>query len=342
MILKDFIEEVCDAIQCYDDTFKVNLLRTHMTNIEDKVTAFTHTITKSFKVTVPDTLEVRLPYDFRIPKSVKINGTELLRDERSNVEDASGSFSIDMKRVILPSDEALFLRPSHFEYINIYRPTSIQFNGYGYLLNNADHSILLGEIFDNENVYYRDSIEDTEEDIKIRIQDVNDDNVKYTDIIRVIDGDILELVTVYGIYEIVLMDGVKEYYIAKNGFAYSDVALTTLVSRGRLTTNNLIINFNSITVGDEVEITYGASGQKYVNENQISIVAEMYKDAILKGAIHEGYKFLQKPQKIRSSKDDYDKALKIIKEEAGRFSNYGKQKKFVRKQFSAYRHPGQI
>ena len=263
MLIKDFLDEVCDEVNDFDEDLREKLLRLKLNLLEDKLLKLSNYIKKNHKITVPANLQVRLPYDFRFPHLIKKNDAILYRHEPSEVGTDGTKYSLEYKRLDLSESRPLVLKASDFETANIEIKRSTFVNGYGFILISADDTIKFGEILDNQNIYYPENLtNENEVPVKIVVLDTGDDVSKYQDVIRYEDNDAIEILTAYGNYQIRLMEGVKEYYLAENGFAYSDAGLTTLVSRGRLISNNLLFNFGEVEEGDVIEMEYAAAPQQ--------------------------------------------------------------------------------
>ena len=329
MILKNFIFNICEDVQSHDDELVRTLLREKISYVEGLILDFTNLIVKTFTTTVTSSLLVRLPYDFRYPLNIKINGVVIYRYEKNQIADAEETYSINTKRIVPASDRRLILKPSEFEYLNIETRRSDEEVGYGFKLLNDDDSIVFGESYDNQNIFYPENIANgTPTNCKIKVYDSGDAPAIYQDIERIEDNDVLEILTIYGLYKIKLKNAITEYYLAENGFTYSDALMTTLLTRGELEANNLYIDFNSISEDDTVEIEYVASEQRYINENQVDVVLDTFKNLVHLGTVWQAYKWLKKERKSLEAKQDFYDALKLAEREAGKIKNFGKQKSF--------------
>lgn len=325
MVIRDLLDEVLSDVSDADEDVREKLLRFKLTLLEDKILKVTNYIKKTYKTVVPASLQVRLPYDFRYPVLAKRNDAIITRYDPGAVGTDATRYSTEYKRLDLSNSKELIIKPFDFEYANIEIERSTSKNGYGFNIMSADGTVKFGEILDNENIYYPESLtNETEFPIKIVVLDTGDDVAKYSDVVRYIDDDALELLTTFGNYQIPLMEGVKEYYLAENGFTYSDAGLTTLVSRGRIKNNNLLLVMGSPEADDEIEINYVASAQQYINENQISILADTFHDLMYNGLMYEAYAILKKGQKMAHWLKQYNEALRLAIPEAARVNTLGK------------------
>lgn len=350
MILKDLIFEVCDEIGCFDEEFKQKLLRTKLKNIEDQILGITNVVRKTYKTVVDSSLRVRLPYDFKYPLSIKVNNAIIYRAEKQEVKDSGGTYSVDISKISLSDKRNLKLRSTDFEMINIVNKRSINEYGFGYnvygnyITDNIPpiiEEISFGYIFDNSGEYVPENIDNIEVmPVHLRIRDAGDDVNRYEDVKRTVDGDVVEILTTFGLYKVKINNTPDLYYIAENGYTYDAEDLTTanLLTRGTLSSNNQVINFNNIKENDVVEIEYLPSGSIYINENQISIVADSFKNALYSGAVQEGWRYLKKERRAREWQGYFSDELKIIEREAGKMTNFGKQK-FFRSAGAKYRLP---
>ena len=290
-------------------------------------------------------MRVRLPYDFKHPLRIKRNDEDIYCVDKQDVNDVDTSFSIDVTRISLHDKRNLILRPSDFEMLNIPNQRSENEYGFGYNIYGVGSSgdVSLGYLFDNSNLFVPENIDDdTPMNILIKIRDAGDDINRYNDVKRTEDGDVLEILTVFGLYSIIVNNTPETYYIAENGFTYDAEDLTTanLLTRGKLGNNNFVLNPKEIEEGDEFEIFYTASAQLYINENQVDTILDTFKKAIFTGAVVEGFKYLKKPNKAREWAGYYSDELRLIEREAGKVNMFGKQK-FFRSASRKYRLPFQ-
>ncbi len=337
MIIKDFLDSVTDEVQDDDEALRERLLK-GLTFIEDEVLNYTNLLTKTFVTIIPDDRIVRLPYDFKYPKNAFIGSIKIKRVDKNIADDIEGtstssSYSIDVTRIVPRPDVRLILKPLFFEYMNIATRRSSEMIGYGLRMINDAEDNILGEIFDNDNAYYPESLNDiTLENIKIKVYDSGDDVTVYGDVSRIEDYDILEILTVFGLYRIKLMKGVTEYFIAENGFTYSDALMTTLITRGSLDGNNRIANFSSDVVATNIfTLEYSAGASRYINENQVDIMLDTFKNLIFVGMVWQAYEYLKKPNKSKEKKESFYTDLKSSILAAGRMDTFGKEKKFRQK-----------
>ena len=336
MIIKNFLDDVCEKVGVTDDPeLRVHLLK-ELTFLEDEVLSFVGLLNKVYETTVPDSLQVRIPYDFKYPKVLYVNETKYDRKELHEAGDWGGSdsewmYAIETRRFVPAHDKRLILKASFFEYLNIVTRRSDETIGYGIKLIDDDDNVF-GEILDNDNVWYPDNIDDTTlANIKVKIFDSVDDVAAYADVERVEDDDILQILTLFGLYEIKLKDGTKTYFLAENGFAYSSATLTAanLLTRGSLDGNNLLITFSSdVEVGDTVKLEYAAGAQRYINEYQVDIILDRFKNLIKRGAEWKAYEYLKQHRKSKDLEEKFYNALKLGGMEAGRMQSFGKEKVF--------------
>ena len=333
MLLTDFIDEVSDQVGNDTEEFRKKLLRLKLPDVEDKVLNATDLIKKNHTVVVEADLKIKLPYDFRYPVLIKKGDTPYYRYERGEVEDQTESYSIENVRTALTNTVALRLKPIEFEYMNIPVLRSDEDNGYGIKIIGIDAvpaDIILGEIFDSENRFYPENFDNAERmSVRLQVYDSTDDPAIYADIYRAQDGDVIEIMTKFGLYTIPLLNAETVYYLAENGFTYSDAGLTTLLTRGQINDNNLFMNVNDAAEDDVISIDYVASHQKYISENQIDVLLDTFKTLIFYGLVAEGYRLLKKPNKAREYDTNFTEEFKLVIPESGKVKNMNKPKRFI-------------
>lgn len=340
MILKSFIDEVCEEVGNYDKDMRENLLRKKISNIEGQIVNVTNLIQKQFSYTVTDSLKVRLPYDFRYANSIVRNGAYVYRVDAHELNGTATLASVDVNQQPVSDKQNLVLRPKDFEFMNIPVNRSMIPEGFGYNLYGneydslgafvAEHSI--GYVFDNSGIYVPENIaSELQMKIHLRVRDAGDDGSRYSDVKRTEDNDIIEILTIFGLYKIKINRTADVFYLAENGFAYDGEDLTTanLISRGNQENGNLILNMDSLTVGDVISVNYSASSQIYISEEQHDIVLDRFKYLVFLGTVAEAFSYLKKPMKAREWQEKYIAELKVTERESGKLKNFGKQKSFI-------------
>jgi hypothetical protein len=335
MVIKEFLDSIVEDIGAFDDVDLRRKLLVKLSNIEEEILEVTDAVIKTFNKTIPSDLEVRLPYDFKNPKAVFADSNEYTRVEKYEADNLSGNdnngdikkYSVDLLRIPANIDKALKLRSSYFEYARIETLRSDERIGYGFKLMSDDESIVLGEIYDNKNIWYPENLNDTSiNNVKIKVLDSSDNPAIYDDIEDIRDEDILKILTVFGIYKIELKEGVKEYYLNENGFTYSDLARTTLLTRGSFEGNNQYINLNDMEAGQELVVEYYAGAQKYISEMQNNIMLDKFPNLMYQGMLWKAYETLRKTKSANQEREKYYVALKEADAKAGKMNNFGKEK----------------
>jgi hypothetical protein len=323
MIIEKFITEICEQVNYHPYDFRQKILREFLPDTEEEILSLTGFLTKQHSITVGADGIVKFPYDFAHAKTIMVEDEYLFRGDVVDVADLEGSYGFEFTEEFSEDNVALNLRPYDLIHCNIKTLRYSNPSDISYKVQDAAGVVNFAEIHDNENRFIK--LLNTTTGYAVRLYYANDVDT----ISRVETGDIFELLTTYGIYEIELVataENLYSIYIAKNGFGYSDILLTAISGRGRKVHNCISGVFNAISSGDSFKMEYYAGRQSYISELQNDILLDRFKKCIFDGTCSKAYDELVKEKEARRFENRYAGSLALVQKEVGRIRENGKSR----------------
>jgi hypothetical protein len=323
MIIEKFITEVCEQVKYSPYDFRQKILREFLPETEEEILSLTGFLTKQHNITVGTDEIVKFPYDFAHAKTIMVEGEYLFRGDVVDVVDLEGAYGFEFTEEFSESTVALNLRPCDIIHCNIKTRRYSDYKDILYKIQDIAGAVDFSEIYDNENRFIK--LLNTTTGYAVRLYYLNNDQT----IARVETGDIFEILTTYGVFEVELVASSANFYsiyIAKNGFGYSDSALTTLTGRGRKIHNCISGVFNDISSGDEFKMEYYAGRQSYINELQNDIILDRLHKCIFDGVCTKAYDSMNKDKESGRFENRYAGSLALAQKEVGRIRENGKSR----------------
>lgn len=310
MRIKDFINRI-DAEYALTPDVEERLMSEFIPDGLGRILDILNLNEKKYTVTLDNESSILLPVDFSYPLAVKYGDSDveydrvdfqyLEKEEQYAIALTSSglhSYNTAMKAMNVVSASVKYTRSKYNHgYLYTFKDTETPQNEFG-------------KLYDNENVYYPTNTFTSRRGLMFEL--TNDD-----DVVRVRDNDKLRLKTEHGIFEVSLDSTKVQYYLAEDGSAYEESALTTLISRAKPIYQNFSMHFYSGLTG-AVDIYYRRTKEIYVNVNEDEPLIDRFYTALFVYCLYRLYLSSRKTQLAGVYKSEFNEELIILGSKKGK------------------------